>query len=452
MCECTLSVRVRPSIRSLFFSIYLCMVKRCLCLSLSRFLFRMLSTCINQSLCKSALFLSRGFCFVLIHEGFGRFEYTYIYLSLYIFVFFLKMGIRGLQTFIEQKLSLLHEIELHNCNVLFDGNSIYHQMYSECHLTCLFGGEYEKFYRYCQQLFQSFQQCQIKYVRDILSLFIHSCLLFSSIVVVFDGARIDDRKLSTTLERSKKRVDFSTKVSVNLDLSPLLLRQIFLDVLDRMNIPYVSAVGEGDDECVSLANHLDCYLISRDSDYYCYNLIKGYIPFDYVDVNPIEKDSFSYLSAQLFTIDSLLERFPGLTHPTLSLACSLCGNDYVNASILEPIFNHVTETVKKDRHDRIGKNNKTKHWYAMQWTSQFDHVDDAIDKLMESVKKLSVKDQIEKKLRQAIQSYLNPADTLIYRFRSVENENLLKNAHFVQLAQAYLDTLAMVRMSSNLIS
>jgi hypothetical protein len=75
------------------------------------------------------------------------------------------MGIRGLQTFIEQKLSLLNEIELHNCNVLLDGNSIYHQMYRECRLTCLFGGEYEKFHRYCKQLFESFRQCQIEYVR-----------------------------------------------------------------------------------------------------------------------------------------------------------------------------------------------------------------------------------------------------------------------------------------------
>ena len=74
------------------------------------------------------------------------------------------MGIRGLQTFIEQKLGLLENFQLTNCNVLFDGNSIYHQMYSECHLTCLFGGEYEKFSIYCRQLFQSFRQCQIKYV------------------------------------------------------------------------------------------------------------------------------------------------------------------------------------------------------------------------------------------------------------------------------------------------
>ena len=270
---------------------------------------------------------------------------------------------------------------------------------------------------------------------------------FFSIIVVFDGARIDDRKLSTTLERSKKRVDISTKVSVNLELSPLLLRQIFLDVLDQMNIPYISALGEGDDECVSLANHLDCYLVSRDSDYYCYNLIKGYIPFDYVDVNPIDEGSYCYLPAQLFTSDSLLERFPGLTHPTLSLACCLCGNDYVKANVLEPIFSHIIQTVKKSRDDQIGKNNQTKHWYAMQWASQFDTVELALEVLMESVKKNSEKDHMERKLRSAIRSYLNPADTLIYRFASSVNENLLKNLHFVQLARTYLDTLTMVRMN-----
>ncbi|CAF3949771.1 unnamed protein product, partial [Rotaria magnacalcarata] len=113
------------------------------------------------------------------------------------------MGIRGLQTFIEEKLSLLNQFELHNCNVLLDGNSIYHQMYKQCHLTCLFGGEYDKFYRYCKQLFESFRICDV------------------NAMVVFDGARLDNRKLSTVLERSQRRVDYSTRTSVNTDLSPL---------------------------------------------------------------------------------------------------------------------------------------------------------------------------------------------------------------------------------------
>ncbi|CAF1422828.1 unnamed protein product [Adineta steineri] len=334
------------------------------------------------------------------------------------------MGIRGLQTFIEQKLSLLNEIELHNCNVLFDGNSIYHQMYKECHLTCLFGGEYDKFYDYCKQLFESFRLCEI------------------NVIVVFDGARLDDRKLATTLQRSKKRIDYSTKLSVNIDLSPLLLRQTFLNVLDEMNIPYVSALGEGDDECVSLANHLNCYLISRDSDYYCYNLLQGYIPFEYVDINPIKKDSYYYLSAQLFTIDSLLNKFPGLNHSTLSLACCLCGNDYINENLVEKIFNHIIEIIEKSKQNKTKKNLRTKHWYAMQWAKQFDDIEIALEKSLVPISK-GEKTKIEMKLRLALQSYLNPTDTLIYRFISSNNQNLLKNSHFVELARDYLDKLDM---------
>ncbi|CAF1921309.1 unnamed protein product [Rotaria magnacalcarata] len=334
------------------------------------------------------------------------------------------MGIRGLQTFIEEKLSLLNQFELHNCNVLLDGNSIYHQMYKQCHLTCLFGGEYDKFYRYCKQLFESFRICDV------------------NAMVVFDGARLDNRKLSTVLERSQRRVDYSTRTSVNTDLSPLLLRQAFINVLDDMNIPYVSALGEGDDESVSLANHLDCYLIARDSDYYCYNLFKGYIPFDYLDINPIEKDSYHYLSAQLFTIDVLLKTFVGLNSATLSLACCLCGNDYIDGSITDPIFNHIMANVAKSRVYKISKYNRTKHWYAMEWMKQFDDIDTAMENLLVPIAKTSRK-TIEMKLRLAIQSYLNPTDTLIYRFASSANENLLKNSYFVKLARDYLDTINM---------
>jgi 5'-3' exonuclease len=267
-------------------------------------------------------------------------------------------------------------------------------------------------------------------------------LIFSfSVIVVFDGARLDDRKLATTLERSKKRVDYSTKVSVNIDLSPLLLRQTFVNVLDEMNIPYVSALGEGDDECVALANHLDCYLIARDSDYYCYNLYRGYVPFDYVDINPIEKDSYYYLSAQLFTVDSLLDRFPGLTHPTLSLACCLCGNDYITGQLVQVIFNHIVETVAKTVDKKSKKGARTTHWYAMQWMKQFDDVEMALHKSLEPIRAMSEKTKVESKLRSALQSYLNPTDTLIYRFATSRNQNLLKNAHFVQLARDYLQVL-----------
>jgi hypothetical protein len=214
-----------------------------------------------------------------------------------------------------------------------------------------------------------------------------------------------------------------------------------------MNIPYISALGEGDDECVSLANHLDCYLMARDSDYYCYNLYQGYIPFDYLDINPIQKDSYFYLSAQLFTIDSLLDRFNGLNCSTLSLACCLCGNDYINGNIVESIFTHIAATIEKSKGNKPKKILRTTHWYAMQWMSQFDDVEIALQRSLELIKTVSDKSkiEIEMKLRSAFQSYLNPSDTLIYRFASPDNRNLQKNSYFAQKAQDYLNVFHMVK-------
>lgn len=74
------------------------------------------------------------------------------------------MGIRGLETFIKQTFDQFEKIKFCNCNVVLDGDSIFHQMYKECELTSVFGGEYDEFYQRCMQLFESFQKCHIKSV------------------------------------------------------------------------------------------------------------------------------------------------------------------------------------------------------------------------------------------------------------------------------------------------
>jgi hypothetical protein len=72
------------------------------------------------------------------------------------------MGIRGLQTFIQQNPDLLENFDLRNCNVLLDGNSIFHQIYTRAGLICIFGGEYDRFHIYCMKLFKWFRACNIK--------------------------------------------------------------------------------------------------------------------------------------------------------------------------------------------------------------------------------------------------------------------------------------------------
>jgi 5'-3' exonuclease len=264
-------------------------------------------------------------------------------------------------------------------------------------------------------------------------------LSLSSVIVVFDGARLDNRKIATVLERAQKRVDYSSRASVNIELSPPLIRQVFLQVLDELMIPYISALGEGDDECVSLANHLDCYLIARDSDYYCHYLVRGYIPFDYVDVNAIAGETHPYLPARLFTVDSLCERFAGLNPSTLALAFCLCGNDHVKGARLKPLLDHITATVSKANGKSVRKALQTNHWYALQWVRRFDHVNDAFNQLMQVLTNHRDQKGIEQDLRLALNNYLHPTDTLIYRFQHPANENLRKNSHFQRLADEFLE-------------
>jgi hypothetical protein len=268
---------------------------------------------------------------------------------------------------------------------------------------------------------------------------------FQSVLVVFDGAQLNDRKWLTILARAHERVDKSLSIEPKVDLNPLLLRQTFINVLDLMNIPYVSALGEGDDECVSLANHLDCYLIAQDSDYYCYNLRRGYVPFYYIDIDPIEEDGGLHLSARLYHIDSLLNRFDGLQPSTLALACCLSGNYYISRKLTRSMLDRIVVAVNMIQQLQRNENNQTRYLHAaIQWIREFDNVDLAFERLLQMMNMEPTQIEVGKKLRTALQSYLTPSDTLVYRFISPNNHNLLTSSHFVERARTYLNKLGMV--------
>ncbi|CAF1468421.1 unnamed protein product [Adineta ricciae] len=334
------------------------------------------------------------------------------------------MGIRGFQTFIEKKFKEFHTIELHDCNIILDGDSIYHQMYAECEFTYVFGGEYDEYYQSCVQLFKSFKKCQI------------------NAFVVFDGAQLDNRKNETLIKRAKDSVRKSTISDSRVFINPVLLRQTFISVLDAMKIPYISALGEADDECVSLANHFDCYLISTDSDYFCYNLQRGYIPFESLDIEPKTEHGYVYLTAQVYHINALLEKFDGLQSKTLALACCLCGNDYINRDSTEQIIRYMNDNVEISKRCNRNEKRQTQNlWNAMEWMRHMTDVDEAIDNLLKGVSLDSI-DELKIKIEEAVLSYLEPSDTLIYRFHpsNKANPNLHTNPIFVQLAQSYLET------------
>lgn len=267
--------------------------------------------------------------------------------------------------------------------------------------------------------------------------------IFSSIVV-FDGARLDDRKLGTTLDRSKKRVRFSTEMSVNVDLSPALIRQVFQAVLDEFQVPYVSSLAEADDQSVSLANHLDCFLIATDSDYFCYSIDRGYIPFDFLHVEPTEKDGIVFLPCRLFNVELLFERFPGLNPTSLAISCAICGNDYLSSSTTEQIFQHIVRTSPKSSQHR--KKLQTRHSIVFNWASNFNDEDSLFQAIFLVIRTANEQKKIENQLRQAIEFYLHPADTLIYHFASKENLILRRNSVFNDRAEQFFQQNSLVKI------
>lgn len=234
---------------------------------------------------------------------------------------------------------------------------------------------------------------------------------FQRVVVVFDGAQLDDRKLETSLNRARDRVANSSSTDLNVQLSPLLLRQVFLSVLDTFQIPYVSALGEGDGECVSLANRLDSFLVAQDSDYFCYDLARGYIPFDSVTMTSNAEGS--RLTARLYHTNSLLNAFPGLQLSTLILACCLCGNDYLSRDSTQSILNHLVRRVYMPQEIENNTSTQTKYLYAsMQWMRKFDHFNTALQETCGLMGTTLNQVQLQNKLHIIVQSYLIPLDTV----------------------------------------
>jgi hypothetical protein len=272
----------------------------------------------------------------------------------------------------------------------------------------------------------------------VLTAYIH-IYIFQSVLVVFDGAQLDNRKLETSLDRARDSINKSSSTDQRVELSPLLLRQIFIRVLDTMEIPYVSALGEGDGECVSLANRFNCFLIAQDSDYFCYGLVRGYVPFDSVDMATTSYGSFR-LTAQLYHIDSLLKQFFGLQHSTLALACCLCGNDYVSRDLTQSILNNLVHRVYMPPAFETNGNIQTKYLYTfMQWMRKFNHFDLALQQSCQLINSKSEQSVLQNKLRIAVQSYLIPPDKLINQFISPKNKNLTINSYFVQHARSHFN-------------
>ncbi|XP_063443418.1 protein asteroid homolog 1-like [Mytilus trossulus] len=141
--------------------------------------------------------------------------------------------------------------------------------------------------------------------------------------VVFDGAYdIDDKKIETVKSRSQQRAaNPEEKV-------PILAKITFTKVLEKLRIQYIKCDFEADRDIQMLANDLKCPVLSRDSDFFIFDVHHGYIPFESLPLSAIFEGTDDD-KIKIYFIENLWKKFPYLRYNMALLATAL-GNDYLS--------------------------------------------------------------------------------------------------------------------------
>ncbi|KAJ0181602.1 hypothetical protein K1T71_002324 [Dendrolimus kikuchii] len=296
------------------------------------------------------------------------------------------MGVRGLTTYIDDNQNcFLQNFYIHDTRLVIDGNSLCANLYKSSKCFPAFGGDYDKYASDTRQFFKSLRECHI------------------TAYVIFDGSH-EARKFKTVysrLESTIKEGSILNPVTRDIiQIFPLQLLDVFKEVLVEMNVKFTVCEYEADDEIAAMARHLNCPVLSYDSDFYIYNVL--YIPYNTLKFEPEpitqDEEQFIALECKIFKVEHMTKCFPGLKQEVLPLLGTLLGNDYVDKEEFEEFFSQ----------SKIPKGNHSKHQqrciYGLFTWLQNETMKTAIQKVVDSFKE-SRKDTILALIQKSINGY-----------------------------------------------
>ncbi|XP_026323114.1 protein asteroid [Hyposmocoma kahamanoa] len=280
------------------------------------------------------------------------------------------MGVRGLTTYINyNRDAILEQFYLHNTQLVIDGHSLCAQLYSSLNCFSAFGGDYDKYAMHVKNFFKNLRKCNV--------------LPY----VLFDGS-YETRKLRTAYSRLSSKIYGASRLDPvtqgSLQIFPLLLRDVFIEVLAEIDVPYTVCEFEADDEIAALARHLNCPVLSYDSDFFIYNVL--YIPFNTLEAKPqtlVENDNKVYaLECKIFKIENLTDHFGGLNKEMMPLLATLLGNDFVEKRVFNKFFSQLKLPKSKKN-----QNEQQRCIHGLLKWLQTETLDSAIAKILGRLKK-----------------------------------------------------------------
>ncbi|KAM9088148.1 single-strand DNA endonuclease ASTE1 isoform 3-T5 [Megaptera novaeangliae] len=249
------------------------------------------------------------------------------------------MGIRGLMSFVEDHSNeFFTDLKLRDTKIIIDGYALFHRLCFSSNLELRYGGDYDSFTDVVEKFFDSLSACKI-----------------CPYVVLDGGCDISDKKLNTLKDRARETIQMAHSLSVGGGgyVCPLLIREVFIQVLIKLRVRFVQCFSEADRDIMTLANHWNCPVLSSDSDFCIFDLKSGFCPlnsFQWRNVNTIKGTRDCYIPAKCFSLDAFCCHFGNMNKVLLPLFAVLCGNDHVNLPIVETFLSKVENMQRPNTH------------------------------------------------------------------------------------------------------
>lgn len=320
------------------------------------------------------------------------------------------MGVRGLTSFVARNAELyLQPYELHDCNLVIDGDNLACSLYKDVTGTySAFGGDYDDYYRAVLNFFHVLAECNI-----------HA-------YVLMDGG-YEAKKLRTVGKRLRGKIAVIKRINPcgSIPVFPVMMKEVFVDAVRDSGVPVMRCIFEADEELAALSRKLNCPVLSYDSDFYIHNV--RYIPLitltvkahtkrmqrdqnghddsvsrrlrqneakkfqkrtkanrilSEIQVDAVEKrtalkgKSYKYLDCCIYKIENLIAR-DSLSKEKLPLFAALLGNDYISSSSFKNFF----ASVGKSKRNRKLKQQQRRIITIIHWLKH-ETAQSALQKIM----------------------------------------------------------------------
>lgn len=328
------------------------------------------------------------------------------------------MGVRGLTSYIAKNAErYLKPYELHDCNLVIDGDSLASNLYqwtSQCNSA--FGGDYDQYYRAVVEFFTTLHRCNV------------------SAFVLMDGG-YQRKKLNTVRQRLRSKIGAVKHIDPtdSFQLFPLMMREVFVEAVRNCGgVHLMRCVFEADDEVAILARRLNCPVLSYDSDFYIHNV--QYIPSVTLTMKVLKRKAprknrrkpalsktrgdfkpYSYLDCCVYTIKNLGSG--NISDDMLPLFATLLGNDYINSFVFKKFYANLSLK-------HIGKRNSRQQRRiiaVLRWLRS-ETLETAMGKVLDRVEK-GQREWLRKEIQESMRGYTRE-DSQAFMFFGLTDEDV----------------------------